>query len=152
MIHIIVSFGVEGVDVTIEEWGVFIIYLARSFGNIKLAFLVAGVQDTEFLSVGGNQNYKMTSHSKESYPALGVTYVADYSAAASEMLYSFLEALRVSVFKSEFFGYDRTKHAHTRSELKVCAVFLGESDRLSYVKALVGKSIYDHTSRAESAA
>ena len=131
MIHIIVSFGVEGVYVTIEEWGVFIVYLARSFGNIKLALLVAGVEDTELLSVGGNKNYKMTSHSKESYPALGVTYVADYSAAASEMLDSFREALRVSVFKSEFFGYDGPKHTHTRSELKICAVFLGESDRLS---------------------
>ena len=95
MISAVFCFGMKRIDVTVEEGGVFVVHLSFSFRNVKLALLITGVKDTEVLSVCGNKNYKMASHSKEACFSLGMTYVTDYSAAASEMLNSFVKALGI---------------------------------------------------------
>ena len=71
MVSSVFGFCVKKVDVTVKEGRVFAVYLAYSFGNIKLTLFIAWVEDTEVLSVSRDNNYKMASHSKKTCLALG---------------------------------------------------------------------------------
>ena len=58
---VLTSLGVNDIYVAVEVGGVFVVYLALSFGNVELLGCIAWVEDTELLTVGGYDGHIMAA-------------------------------------------------------------------------------------------
>ena len=145
-------FTVNRIYIAIKIRSAGVIYLADSLGKVELIFLIAGIKNTEFLAVGRCKEYVMTAKSKESGLALGVTYVANYLSATSELLYSLAKLLHVKILKVKHLCDYRTQHGHIGTDRMVCHALLGNSNAFLNIKACVGEKLDCHTDAAKSAA
>ena len=110
------TLAIHGVYVAVEVRRVFLVNSSLSSFDLEFLLGVRGIEEAEFLAIGGNEEHIVTALGKKTdLLALGNAHVHDYNSARLNMADSLGEVVRFRIVDSEFLGNNRAEDIHIRA-------------------------------------